>query len=220
MDRDRGRDRRKWFALCAALTACLLVACGPSDPPPPTNPLAETPSASTSVPAGPPTTPGPGGPGSGGAAESAAATAISLMAEWLGIEESTLRVVAVESVDWPDTCLGVTTPGALCAEVITPGWRVLLIDGLDGAHTVHMSLTGDARWSGEATASGLVTAVEPSSGAVELQVDGQPLALRTAPGSSLGGPFEVGAPVRVAYDTAPTEDSPPVIAWIAPEPPV
>jgi len=142
------------------------------------------------------------------------------MAEWLGIEESTLRVVAIEEVDWPSTCLGVAAPGALCADAITPGWRVLLIDGLDGAHTVHMSLTGDARWSGEVVASGVVSAVEPSSGSVELQVDGQPLALRAVPGSTLGGPLEAGAPVRVAYDTAPSEDSPPVIAWIAPEPPL
>ncbi len=220
MDRDRGRDRSKWLPLYALIAAYVLAACGPSDPPPPTNPLAETSSAATSTPLGPPTTPGPGGPGSGGAAESAAATAISLMGEWLGIEESTLRVVAVEPVDWPDACLGVSMPGAICADAITRGWRVLLVDGLDGAHTVHMSLTGDARWSGEVVASGVLTAVEPSAGVLELQVDGQPLALRTVPGSSLGGALEVGVPVRVAYDTAPVEDSAPVVAWIVPEPPL
>ena len=219
MEPDRGCDGRRWLGLYAVLAACVLLACGPSDPPPPTNPLAETPNAATSTPAGPPRTPGPGGPGSGGASESAAATATTLMAEWLGIEPSSLRVVAVEAVDWPDSCLGVAAPGALCAAAITPGWRVLLLDGLDGAHTVHMSLTGDARWSGEVIASGVVNSVEPSSGAVELQIDGKPLALRTVPGSALGGALEVGAPVRVAYDTAPVEGAPPVIAWIAPEPP-
>src|SRR5690606_9799239 len=47
MDRDRGRDRRGWLALGAACIAFVLAACGPSDPPPPTNPRAETPSTAT-----------------------------------------------------------------------------------------------------------------------------------------------------------------------------
>jgi hypothetical protein len=114
----------------------------------------------------------------------------------------------------------VSIPGRGCAQAITPGWRVLLLDGLDGAHTVHMSLTGEARWSGEVTVSGVVSAVQPSSGSVELQVDGEPLLLQTAPGSSLEGALDVGAPVRVGYDTAPAEGALPVIAWIAPEPAV
>ena len=36
------------------------------------------------------------------------------------------RVVAVTAVDWPDTCLGVRTPGRVCAQVVTPGYRIIV----------------------------------------------------------------------------------------------
>jgi hypothetical protein len=37
-----------------------------------------------------------------------------------------LAIVQEERIDWPDSCLGVSTPGVLCAQVITPGFRFVV----------------------------------------------------------------------------------------------
>jgi len=42
----------------------------------------------------------------------------------LRIEE--IREVSVEAVEWPDTSLGCPQPGMMYAQVITPGFRVVL----------------------------------------------------------------------------------------------
>jgi len=44
----------------------------------------------------------------------------------LGLELNSVRIVSVEKVDWPDPCLGVPDPLELCAQVITPGYRIVL----------------------------------------------------------------------------------------------
>lgn len=46
----------------------------------------------------------------------------------LGLDE--IEIVSVEQVEWPDACLGVYTADMMCAQVITPGYRVILeVDG-------------------------------------------------------------------------------------------
>jgi hypothetical protein len=52
--------------------------------------------------------------------------AIQLLAEELAVDPSEVVVAHFEAVDWSDACLGLAEPGEICAEVITPGWRVLL----------------------------------------------------------------------------------------------
>jgi hypothetical protein len=37
-----------------------------------------------------------------------------------------VEVVRVEAVDWPDASLGCPEPGMMYAQVITPGWRIVL----------------------------------------------------------------------------------------------
>ncbi len=44
----------------------------------------------------------------------------------LGVEAVAISVVSTEAVQWPDACLGAAGPGTACAEVITPGFKVLL----------------------------------------------------------------------------------------------
>ena len=56
------------------------------------------------------------------AAQDALATAQQVATD--GIE-----VVAVEAVEWPDACLGLAGPEEMCAQVITPGYRVTLAIG-------------------------------------------------------------------------------------------
>jgi hypothetical protein len=52
--------------------------------------------------------------------------AISTLAENLGLTPDKIKLISTEAVEWPDSCLGVTTEGIACAEVITPGFRVTL----------------------------------------------------------------------------------------------
>lgn len=162
-------------------------------------------------------------PPAGVAAEIAAGRAIEALAEWLGVSQTALSVLAVEAVAWSDACLGIQIPGRLCAQVITPGWRVLLLDAFDGSHTPHLDGAGNAAWAGEVVASGVVLAVDDVAGRVTLDVDGESLTLRFAPGTEWWppGPISyserdaVGQSVIVAYDAAPDGEQPPVAVWLA-----
>ncbi len=162
-------------------------------------------------------------PSAGAGAEVAAGRAIEALAEWLGVQPTALSVLAVEAVEWSDACLGIRIPGLLCAQVITPGWQVLLLDAFDGSHTLHLDGSGNAAWAGEVVASGVVVAVDDAAGRVTLDVDGESLTLRFAPGTQWWppGPISyserdaVGQSVTVAYDAAPDGGQPPVAAWLA-----
>ncbi len=46
-----------------------------------------------------------------------------------------VHILSVEPVKWRDACLGVNKPGMMCAQVITPGYRVTL--ELDGRQYVY-----------------------------------------------------------------------------------
>ena len=52
--------------------------------------------------------------------------AISKLAENLAITPDQIKLVSTEAVDWPDSCLGVSTEGIMCSQVVTPGFRVVL----------------------------------------------------------------------------------------------
>jgi hypothetical protein len=42
---------------------------------------------------------------------------------------SRVRITNVEQQQWPDSCLGIPDPLALCAAVVVPGWQVTVSDG-------------------------------------------------------------------------------------------
>jgi hypothetical protein len=48
------------------------------------------------------------------------------LARRLEISVSEISLISVEAVDWPDTSLGCPQPGMMYAQVITPGFRVIL----------------------------------------------------------------------------------------------
>jgi len=48
------------------------------------------------------------------------------LANWLGISGGEIEVIEVEEVEWPDTSLGCPQPGMVYAQVIVPGWRVVM----------------------------------------------------------------------------------------------
>ncbi|MCC6602997.1 MAG: hypothetical protein IT327_07295 [Anaerolineae bacterium] len=45
----------------------------------------------------------------------------------LGVDLSTIELVSFEQQEWSDSCLGLGGPAEICAAVITPGWRVMLM---------------------------------------------------------------------------------------------
>ncbi|MBI2919016.1 MAG: hypothetical protein HYY01_13635 [Chloroflexi bacterium] len=52
--------------------------------------------------------------------------AIGDLARRLSVHASRVSVAKVEPVDWPDTSLGCPQPDMLYAQVITPGYRIVL----------------------------------------------------------------------------------------------
>ncbi len=52
--------------------------------------------------------------------------AISTLAQNLGITPDKIKLISTEAVDWPDSCLGVSTEGIACSQIVTSGFRVIL----------------------------------------------------------------------------------------------
>lgn len=103
-------------------------------------PLVET---ATPQPTAPPATPTPAVPAETGAAgeEAIVAAAVEITAKALGVDPNAIQFVSIEAVQWPDSCLGVNLTDQACAEVITPGYRVVL--EVDGArYAIHTNQDG------------------------------------------------------------------------------
>lgn len=109
----------KHVLLLATSVALLSAACGSalSEPLPATLPTAPTPTQPPihSTPTTPPSDLTP-----------AQLAAIGALSSALGIPPDQIGVTSTEAVDWPDACLGVTQTGVMCAQVITPGFRIVL----------------------------------------------------------------------------------------------
>ena len=52
--------------------------------------------------------------------------ATAQLSEEEGIAVEDIEVASTEQVDWPDASLGCPEPGAMYAQVITPGYRIVL----------------------------------------------------------------------------------------------
>jgi hypothetical protein len=70
-----------------------------------------------------------------------AANMVGVLANELGIDSSAVTVVSSEAVEWPDACLGVTSAGEMCAQVITPGYKIVL-SANGNTYTYHTDQTG------------------------------------------------------------------------------
>jgi hypothetical protein len=53
----------------------------------------------------------------------------AVLGQQLGVDPLTIRLEKVEPVDWPDSCLGLPAEQELCAQMITPGFRVTVRQG-------------------------------------------------------------------------------------------
>lgn len=218
---------RLWWHAPIVL-AMMFAACGAIEHEQPArNPLAETPAtasptptAARDLPATADATRGAGTVTPGDTrAEIATGRAIEAMASWLGVPQRELTPRQVEAVAWSDACLGVQQP-LLCAQVVTPGYRVRLEDALGATHTVHVEASsGRAVWAGEVLIDGTVTSVDTSGRRVTVQAGGRTLTLRLAPGTMWfpedGERQATGKAVRVAYDPASAPGTAAAAAWIA-----
>jgi hypothetical protein len=107
-----GRSAARRIIPLAAVLCLLLAACVPL-------PSSQQPVAATPTAQGQPSQPAD-------TTTLAAAAAQAALAAKLGVPESQITIVSVESVEWPDACLGAAGEGEMCAQVITPGYRVVL----------------------------------------------------------------------------------------------
>jgi hypothetical protein len=53
-------------------------------------------------------------------------SAVNNLAQSVGVDVNQVQVINSEQVEWPDACLGLPQGDESCAQVITPGFRVLL----------------------------------------------------------------------------------------------
>lgn len=151
--------------------------------------------------------------------ELAIGMAIERMALWLGVEQTALVFSAFEETTFPNACLGVERPGIACAEVLTPGVRVTLLDRVSASHEVRADATLQSfAWAPEATATGNVVAVDRSAGTLTVDAEGAELRLRTAPGTLQDTPLAdlaAGDAVTVGFDRSPADGQPGVLVWIS-----
>lgn len=120
-------NRRLWALI--ALTALLITACS-TPTPTPVQPGEDTGDTSTTATEAPTEAPADAAPTL--AATSAnplpPATVLDVrekVGEQFGVLGADIGVVDYEQVEWPDACLGLADEGEMCAQVITPGWRMV-----------------------------------------------------------------------------------------------
>ena len=133
---------RLHYLALLALLALLLASCG--------RPLPPTPEPGTST----PTRPGPGvsplpEPGISPISPlprppvGILQAAVTHLAGELGISRDNVAVVSFEPVEWSDTSLGCPLPGMVYAQVITPGYMVLL-EAAGQQYEIHTDRTGSS----------------------------------------------------------------------------
>jgi hypothetical protein len=87
-----------------------------------------------------------------------------LLAERLQIQANAIRIISAEAVEWSDACLGVHQPDMMCAQVITPGYRIQL-EANGQTYEVHTNETG--------TSVKLVETIEKSDALLTWKLEGE-----------------------------------------------
>jgi len=85
-------------------------------------------------------------------------------AEKLSAQPGQVKVMKIEPVEWPDSCLGAAQPGEFCSQVITPGYRVTVnINGT--TYELHTNGSDQVRLANSTTP---VTDIPPAAEAARL----------------------------------------------------
>ena len=120
------RMSKSWVytLLTFALTAVLLAACGGNT----------TPTAPGQLPVSTRT-------GQDGNQDKSVAAAKAFLANKLDDRINAIQLVGVEPVQWPDGCLGVQTPGIMCAMHVVDGYKITL-SAQGKLYIIHSNLDG------------------------------------------------------------------------------
>lgn len=128
--------------LTVILTACAVQGGQPAASPQPTD--SETTPPQVTQPAPTQADPGPTSGGQVGEVvplPEPVQAAVEALGQQLGVDPGMIEVVEYQSVDWPDASLGCPLPGMVYAQVVTPGYRVVLETG-GQSYEYHTSLSG------------------------------------------------------------------------------
>jgi hypothetical protein len=108
---------RVWMILAAAMVL-LLSACGPQE---------------VTVP----------GTGVESPEAEAAGAAMLDLADRTGVNIAEVQVVSIQQTEWNDACLELGQPNEMCAQVMVPGYRIVLeVEGQQ--YVYHTDMVGDA----------------------------------------------------------------------------
>ena len=58
--------------------------------------------------------------------DAAEQAAVIQLAQNLGIDKSQIKVVSADPIEFPDSCLGIQQQGVMCAQIVTPGYLIVL----------------------------------------------------------------------------------------------
>jgi hypothetical protein len=128
----------------ALFAGMALVGCGGTEAPATNIPAASTPTSGV-LPTGVPATAPGGTPGAAtwpAAANAGVANAKQALAGQLGAAAPAIRVVSVTPHDWPNAALGCEQPGQAYAQVITPGY-ILVLDAGGTQYTYNADAAGN-----------------------------------------------------------------------------
>ncbi len=101
-----------------------------------------------------------------GEMDAISASAAAVLADQLGLSPDEITVVSAEPAEFSDGCLGLGGPAEMCAQVITPGWIVMLSAG-GQPYEAHTDATGvQVRIAGEGMQTGSSDAISASAAAV------------------------------------------------------
>jgi hypothetical protein len=67
---------------------------------------------------------------------------VERIVEKYGLNSDQITIISAEHVEWPNACLGLAGEDEMCAEVITPGWKIVLSSGGE-VFTFHTDDTGE-----------------------------------------------------------------------------
>ncbi len=99
-----------FFLMAVLLTACAQTSSTPS-PDPVLQPTPQSPAVSTTA---------------GSGTDAAVSAAKSALAEQLQINIDVIKLVNIQSVQWPDSCLGIHKAGVMCAFHVVDGYQITL----------------------------------------------------------------------------------------------
>jgi hypothetical protein len=69
-------------------------------------------------------------------------TAIQAINQSTGTSTNEIKIISIEVVEWSDSCLGLARSDEMCAEVITPGW-IIILEADGKTYEYHTDLSGE-----------------------------------------------------------------------------